>query len=257
MLLFFKKFIANVLCDTNIFINAGECNLTYISQPVRAIPCNVYTHTRALYLECNAYSNGSIRSDEFVILWYRNLTLADNSTNRFEPLQGTSRASIRKQSFIGLSFQRSRLTLRRPTINDMGEYWCQIAFMENGTIIEQLEPSQKALLLHPDAYSNLLPCPVAWLQDFTSKCAEDIALTPPRFVDTNITNMTIPTSDEDTLSSTLPWTFGLIGIILFLTLLLCLVICGFTVWTLMKAYKKKTHKRNNVLPGILGVYQIY
>ena len=163
-----------------------------------------------------------------------------------------SRVLIRKQSFIGLSFQRSRLILRRPTVNDMGEYWCQIAFMENGTVIEQLEPSQKARLLHPDAYSNLLPCPVAWLQDFTSKCAEDIALTPPRFEGTNITNMTVPTNDEDTLSSTLPWIFGLISIILVLALLLCLLICGFTVWTLKKACRKKSHKRNNVPPGMLA-----
>ena len=216
----------------------------YLTQPIQQLGCNSYENLGKFSLECNTYA---LQEVDYNILWYKNLGF----TNDLIEVLNSSQTTVTIVNSGALSHKQSKLTLSNLTINDVGEYWCQIALMENGTVSELLEPSQKATLLHPPAYSKLLPCPNTFLHEFTTKCAErcnDSSNALP-----NTTNTT--TSDDSIFEIQLCgqlWIAAAIVGGLGLILLLCITCWCVTVCTCttQKTRIKRSTKEKNT-PGII------
>ena len=180
---------------TIIYASDGdECNLYYLTQPIQQLGCNTYRNLSKFSLECNTYA---VQAVDYNILWYKSSNFTNDSVKVINAAE--TRVTIANTGVLG--HKQSRLTLTNLTIMDMGEYWCQIALMENGTVSKVLESSQKAKLLHPEAYSKLLPCPNTFLHEFTTKCAERCNDSSNALSNTTTTTTTTTTTPTTTTTN--------------------------------------------------------
>ena len=158
-------------------------------------------------LECNTFGTGN-----YSVFWFHSI----EGTITQQLADGQDGIDI--QTDVVDDFRHSQLTIFNPQYNSIGFYWCRIGVVQrdNPTVtIDFLEPSQIALLLPMENYTNLPPCgKLAELDDSTVRCATD---PPPE-------DMLTPLQS----SKTPYWSYGLmaaLAIALIISLLVNLVVC--------------------------------
>lgn len=144
---------------------AGNCTITYITQPLPDLPCNPYHMAfNNLQLECNiASTNSSLKVDWY----YRSTNGAAVKIKRTNDKRYS--LSNHVSSYADRRYVRSRLLVESVNESDSGYYWC-VPVISN----EQAgEPCQTTFLRPQNEYLNILPCPNTYLTLPESVCVND------------------------------------------------------------------------------------
>ena len=139
----------------HVSLEMTECDLKYIRQPPRELECNPYNSNNELSLECAVEASST---SDFSIVWFRRI----NSGGQVEELPNSLprvRIDTDVSPIAGGVTQRSqsRITLTGlDEINDVGEYWCQVRFINNETLLQE---KSSVLILYDEAhYEGLGQC---------------------------------------------------------------------------------------------------
>ena len=148
----------------------GNCEVGYLTQPVRELTCNPADFDE-LTLSCSVYGQPGATID---ILWFRRLA-AENPAAEPELLTSdTSGIRVNPPLLNGDSPSiDSVLEIRDVQPQDAGVYWCQVSL--NGSF-EGLRPSQQLVLRMPVEYSIFPACPT-YIYITETLCAEDVGIT--------------------------------------------------------------------------------
>ena len=157
-----------VITVTVLHYIVGNCEVGYLTQPVRELTCNPdFDHLR---LGCSVYGPPDATID---ILWFR--VLAESPTSEPELLTSdTSGIRVNPSLLHGDSPSiDSVLEIQDVQPQDAGVYWCHVSL--NGSF-EGLRPSQQLLLRTLEEYSIFPACPT-YVYIAETLCAEDIGNT--------------------------------------------------------------------------------
>ena len=183
--------------------HVGDCNFYFVTQPPKEIPCNPYSSSSDLMVECNIVRPDPDNVSQLfdAVQWFRILD-TNNSGNRVELLRNEIPTNIKISTtrIVAVSSMssnvgfRSVLSIRR--LNDMsaaGTYWCQVQ-VEQNTVLRldgrNFTPSTRTKLLPEADYANVPPCAANTIfLDLTDpvKCIDKI----------NSTSLTTASTDMD------------------------------------------------------------
>ena len=132
----------------------GNCEVGYLTQPVKELTCDPYGGFNELQLGCSVYTT---LNDSIDILWFRVLDLENLTAGPELLTEDTPRIRINPDLLGGNSpSDDSALEINDLRSQDAGVYWCQVSV--NGSF-EELAPSQQLRLRVPEEYAMFPVCP--------------------------------------------------------------------------------------------------
>ena len=150
----------------------GSCSLYYLTQPPEALPCNPYYPNYELVLECNVARNPQHPSENFIVEWYTK----PNGQSPERIVDGTNGFQVETTEGPNSDGRRSLLRFSNATMQrfSAGQYWCQLLVSNPGSGVDYvpIQSSQMTVILEPEDYVHLPPCPDTTLHTARGNCAD-------------------------------------------------------------------------------------